>query len=618
MRRNGRLHSAFAELPLGAIEPRGWLLEQLRIQANGLTGALEEHWESVGPQSGWLGGTGESWERGPYYVDGLIPLAYLLQDQGLIDKARRWIEWSLNSQREDGMFGPASNDDWWSRMVMLKALAQYEEATGDRRVIPFMSKYYQHMAKHLDEKPLKDWGQARGGETLLILQWLYERTGDAGLLELGERIHRQTIDWNGIFTEFPYWRRIDEFDHRVHVVNVAMGLKEPALYYALTGDRSYMEAVSRGIASLMTYHGQAHGMFSGDEWLAGTHPGQGSELCAVVEYMFSLENIVRISGEGAYADRLERVAFNALPAAITEDWRGHQYDQQANQVACTLAVRDWTENGPDANLFGLEPHFGCCTANMHQGWPKFAARLWMETEEGGLAAISYAPCVVRKPLPDGREIRLHVVTEYPFREQVYVRVACSGSVRMPLKLRIPGWCESPEIRVNGSVRPVDIGEDRFVSLPNEWRNDDVITLILPMTVKLERRANHAVSVTRGPLVYALPIQERWSRLRGEDPFPDWEVHPLGPWNYALMLEADRPASRFRTEERPVGVQPFSSRSPALLIHVQGRRVPHWKLVRNSADAPPMSPVATAEPEESLALVPYGAAKLRITEFPICN
>src|ERR1700677_4441717 len=73
----------FYFLPLGSIRPRGWLKDQLRIQANGLGGHLDETWADVGPNSGWLGGAGESWERGPYYLDALVPLAYLLDDARL-------------------------------------------------------------------------------------------------------------------------------------------------------------------------------------------------------------------------------------------------------------------------------------------------------------------------------------------------------------------------------------------------------------------------------------------------------------------------------------------------------------------------------------------------------
>src|SRR5271163_5031711 len=120
--------NAFYLLPLGSVRPTGWLNRQLQIQATGLSGHLDETWADVGPNSGWLGGTGESWERGPYFLDGLIPLAYLLDDPRLKVKAQKYIDWTLTHQAASGMIGPSSNDDWWPRMIMLKALAQYEEA----------------------------------------------------------------------------------------------------------------------------------------------------------------------------------------------------------------------------------------------------------------------------------------------------------------------------------------------------------------------------------------------------------------------------------------------------------------------------------------------------------
>ncbi|OXS52962.1 hypothetical protein B1A99_31930 [Cohnella sp. CIP 111063] len=612
----------FTELPLGAVKPAGWLKDQMEIQAAGMTGHLDEFWPYVGPDSGWLGGDGDGWERGPYYLDGLLPLAYLLEDARLIDKVRPWIEWTLNSSQisgqfgpvsADGRYGPASRGDWWSRMIMLKVLIQHAEYTRDERVVPFMTRYFKYQLEHLPDRPLQEWASARGGENLISLQWLYNRTGEPFLLELANLITEQTIDWTALYEDYPFWYRQERFDPRVHVVNVAMSFKQPALSYLHTMDEKQLNAAYRGIADVMTFHGQVSGVFSGDEWLAGPHPSQGTELCAVVEYMYSLEHLVRITGDGHFGDLLEKVAYNALPAAISPDWHVHQYDQQANQILCTHAKRNWTENNNEANLFGVEPHFGCCTANMHQGWPKFAARLWMASEDNGLAAIVYAPCVVRTMVGDGVKASVHVSTDYPFRDTVKMKLGLSHTTEFPMRLRIPGWCKSPILTVNGERADLVVVKG-FASLVRVWGDGDELVLRLPMTVRTVTRANGAVGVQRGPLMYAIPIKERWQKHRTYEPYHDWEIYPESPWNYGLVA-GDLQSVRI-TESDSISRQPFEANHAPVRLTVTGRRLPQWTMEMNSAGTPPASPAISHEPDEDVELIPYGCARLRIAEMPV--
>ena len=628
------LRAPLAPLPLGAIEPRGWLRDQLEIQAAGLTGHLDEVWPSVGPDSGWLGGAGENWERGPYYCDGLVPLAYLLRDEALIAKARAWLEWSLQSQTATGQFGPAANPDWWPRMVMLKALLQYQEATDDPRVIPFMQRYFRYQAAQIESQPLEDWATARGGDNLYALYWLYNRTREPFLLDLAATVYRQTLDWANLLSDFPYtrpiafyydWNRLGEETssqeamheimhyHTHHVVDVAMGIKAPGLFFQQSGDERQREAVWSGIENLMRYHGQPGGVWSGDEHLSGRVPTQGTELCSVVEFMFSLQTLLPFFADVALADALEKAAYNALPAAITPDGWAHQYVQQANQVLVSLAPRNWYNNGDDANLFGLEPNFGCCTANMHQGWPKFVKNLWLATIDGGLAALAYAPCTVRARVAGGVEVEITEETGYPFREEITFTLRCPQPVEFPLVLRVPGWCDRATARINRK-RAQKLVSGHLQVMVRRWTDGDRVTLTLPMALRTMRWDHEAISIERGPLVFSLRVAEEWRRLRGADPCPDWEVYPASPWNYGLCLDPDHPERALTVEERPLTRQPFSA-EPPVLLHGRGRRLPAWTLQQNSAGPVPPSPVVSSEPCEEVTLVPYGAAKLRVTELP---
>ncbi|WP_338246980.1 beta-L-arabinofuranosidase domain-containing protein [Dictyobacter halimunensis] len=610
-------------LPTGAIRPAGWLYEQLQLQAQGLTGHLDEIWPDVGPNSEWLGGTGEGWERGPYYCDGLIPLAYLLQDERLIKKAQQWVEHALNSQGEDGQFGPRSNQDWWPRMVMLKALIQYYEATQDPRIPDFMTRYFRYQLAHLTQQPLRDWAIQRGYDNVLCVYWLYAQTHEPFLLELVALLEKQTLSWADYFENFAYKERQPTGDNNrlTHVVNVAMGLK--AFAFHAMRDRNnrhqHLQAAKEAIATLMRYHGQVQGAFSGDEHLAGTDPTQGVELCAIVEFMFSLEQLICMFGAGQFADQLESLAYNALPTTITADMRAHQYDQQPNQVTCTIAKRNWTLNGDDSNIFGLAPHFGCCTANMHQGWPKLVQSLWMGTDGDGLAAIAYAPCTLQTRLANGTEVTLEETTSYPFEETVRFSLQLSQSATFPMRLRIPGWCKNASVTINGQQIGIvgQEAEQGFISLQRTWQSGDRVELHLPMEVREIPRPRDAIGVALGPLVFALRIGEEWTRLPDTPGFGDWEVRPMTTWNYGLSTPTDQsPADLYRVERGPLTMPPFGHEQTAVRIRTSGYKLPEWSLVQNSAGPVPSDARLPADSTpEAIMLIPYGCARLRIAEFP---
>ncbi len=619
MTRQKLLNNELEPLSLGSIRPRGWLEKQLRTQADGLSGHLDEFWPDVA-QSGWIGGSAEGWERGPYWLDGIVPLAFLLDDPTLKAKVKRWMEYILTHQHEDGWLGPVHDKQYgyeydpWPIFIALKAFTQYQEATGDERVIPVMERFFQRLQTLLAEKPLTSWAQMRAADLVLSIYWLYRRTGADWLLDLARTVQQQGYDWQNQYANFPYTERQTQWMLENHLVNHTMAMKQPALSFQLSHDSADRAAVKEMIQTLERYHGQATGVFTGDEVLAGKNPSQGTELCAVVEYMFSLEVLVSVLGDAGFADMLERVTFNALPATFTSDMWAHQYDQQANQVLCAVSEdRVFATNGPDANTFGLEPNYGCCTANMHQGWPKYAASLWMRTADDGLAALSYAPCSL-STLLGGKHVQLTVETTYPFEERIRITITAEPGNSFPLLLRIPAWADGATLSVNeGVAESVQVGT--FHRIERSWDAVTTLLLHLPMSLRTQTRYHNSVSLEWGPLVYALALAEEWRQIKGELPHADWEVHPLQAWNYALQIDRSHPERSCQLNARSVGEVPFSPEGAPLALIVRGRRVPAWTLEHNAAGPVPESPVSSDEALESLTLLPYGCTHLRITEFP---
>lgn len=635
----------YMELPIGAIKPTGWLGEQMNRMRTGMTGHLDSIYAKVmGPRNGWLGGDGDVWERGPYWIDGLLPLAYIMNDKALVEKVQPWIEWALASQKPNGYFGPDTDrapeaglqrdnaQDWWPKMVMLKVMQQYYSATNDPRVIGFLTNYFKYQAQELPKNPLGKWtfwGEQRGGDNLMVVYWLYNITGDKFLLDLGELIHKQTLDWTDIFLHQNHLSR----QNSLHCVNLAQGFKEPIVYYQQNKDQKQLQSVKKAVKDMQTTIGFPTGLWAGDELLRFGNPTQGSELCTAVEMMFSLEEMLEITGDVQWADHLERVAYNALPTQITDDFSSRQYYQQINQVCVTREGRNFVTPHEDTDTnFGELSGYPCCTSNLHQGWPKLVQNLWYATADNGIAALVYGPSEVTAKVGDNVTILLNEETNYPFEESVRFNLSFldkkTKSAFFPIHLRIPAWCSHPVIRLNGEILLVASYPGEITRINREWKQGDQLILELPMQVTTSRWYDEAAAIERGPLLYALKMNEKWEKKIDErkntSHFGEWyyEVTSDSSWNYCLMGNYLRPenlAENFVVDKASsVSSYPWTLQDAPITIKAKARRLPSWQLFRGSAGPIHYFTQAAEEmgEEEIIELIPYGCTTLRITEFPV--
>jgi hypothetical protein len=622
--------SPLIKLPPAAIEPRGWLRKQLRLQADGFHGHLEEISQFLKHENNaWLSKTGEGergWEEVPYWLKGYLNCALVLEDQDMLDKAMVWIEGAINSQKEDGWFGPdqdrtgaatrlSGRDDLWPNMIMLFCLKDYYEATGDSRVIDLMTRYFQYLYKVPEDQYLLGyWPAMRGGDNLYCIYWLYNRIQEPWLLELAEKNHKRTARW-------------DEGLINWHNVNISQAFGEPATWWMQSGKPDDLNAAYRNWSGIRKLYGQVPGgMFGSDE---NCRPGfddprQAIETCGIVEAMLSHETLVSITSDLLWADRCEDAAYNTLPAALTADLKALRYLTSPN-----MAVSDAKSKSPGIQnggpMFEMNPHIHrCCQHNFGHGWPYLAQHLWYATPDNGLAAVFFSESAVSAKVGDqGNTVTIKQETRYPFHELIMFTIQSEQSNSFPLYLRVPGWCEAPEVKVNGKTLDVTARPDQFIVISKTWDDGDIIELVLPMEIQTHTwTGNHdSVSVMRGPLTYSLLIEEDYVRSGGTDEWPAWEIWPETPWNYALVLDESEPAASFELVRKPwdSDASPWTLQDVPLRIKAKGRKLPEWSLDRFGLCAPLQdSPAYTSEPVEDIVLVPMGAARVRISAFPVAE
>ncbi|MEW6743949.1 MAG: beta-L-arabinofuranosidase domain-containing protein [Planctomycetota bacterium] len=645
-----RTRFAYEEVPLSTIHPEGWLRRYLEIQRDGLTGHLEHAgfpfdtpgWSSMQVPSGG----GEAWwpyEQTGYWIDGMTRCGYLLGDAFLIAKARRHIDFVLSHPDEDGYLGPPfmkESRGWhrWPHAVFFRALMAHYSATGDSRVVPALVGHY-----------LSDIVPNYAGRDVCnveIMLWLYGQTGDRRLL--GRAVDTY-VEYNRLFpgADTSLLGLLSPNVATEHGVTYNEIGKLGAIVYAHTGKKRYLDAAVNAWRKIDQHHLLIDGVNSSAEALKGKDPLDSHETCDIADFTWSVGYLLLVTGKAEYADKIERACFNAAPGAVRADFKALQYFSCPNQVIAT-ATSNHNEFFRGQKWMSYRPNPGteCCPGAVNRIMPNLAARMWLRDQRGGLVAALYGPCRITAEVGSGgTPVTIVEETDYPFSERIDFQIRTAREVAFPLSVRIPGWCRRARIEVNGRPWRAPCLPGSFVTIRRTFVHNDRITLHLPMDLRLSYWPRGGIGIERGPLVFALRIEEDWrvdpTEARATKEFPAWNLYPASPWNYALCVDEARIHDGAEVMRRPCSPEPWTIDAAPIELRVPARRIKGWRIERRKSvrsyhliegklgyetvrgdfmltpqlPDPESLPARLSGRLETVTLVPYGCTRLRLAVFP---
>lgn len=660
----------WGELALTEIQPQGWLKGYLEIQSQGLTGHPAasrapygiKHWGAPEDPTGALDREWWPYEQTAYWLDGALKCGLLIGDTALSGRALDEINYAIDHAAQDGFIGPDSMRETthWPHTVFFRAVIAQYQATGDRRYLEALRRHY------LSVPPPMKWH--RDVTHVEILLFLYQELGDKHFLKKAEDLY------NSFNEKFPNHdctveNLLSERVSSEHGVTFNEFSKLGAILFAATGQTRYLEAARNAYRKVDRDQRLADGLHSSTEGLRGNSALESHETCDITDYTWSLGYLLQVTGDAAYADRIEQVMANAAPGAVTKDFKALQYFSCPNQViADEYSNHNLFMRGFNWMTYRADTEVQCCPGNLHRAMPNFAARMWLGEAGGGLTAAFYGPC--RLTTHVGKEntaCTIQEETRYPFGDTIEFSLQLDSPTRFAINLRIPGWCHRPQLLVNGKAAAQKLEPGQFVRLEQTWASGDKLSLSLPFELRLEHWPDDGVSLLYGPLVFALPVQanvtievenssERQRRdvygplysphdVLGLADFPALNLTPRSRWNYALCLNEESLAAAVQVNWAVDGGYPLDAEQPPVTLRVPVRRVRNWRLRRTRqvvqecgwvvdgkwhfglrtlhgsfVQTPPLPAPAglkarLSDQEEWVTLIPYGCTLLRLTVFP---
>ncbi len=632
----------FYELPLSDIEPKGWLRDYLEIQRDGLLGHLEvagfpfntEMWACEVMQSEKRKGSWASYEQTAYWIDSMIKAGYLLEDELLINKAKKQVEYVLSHPAENGYLGPKHiTDTRWPHAVFARALMAYYSATHDKRIIEALKKHFIGDIGQITKK-----GNAvfqgntfnRNVCNVEALCWLYEKTGDKNLLDIAEKLYQLNGDIN--------WMMSDEKSH-MHGVSYSEKIKLPAILYMSNKEKFFLNASGKGFYNVQVDHVLADGTPSSTEGLCGKRSRRCHESCVISDYSWSLGYMLMATENPEWADKIERTVFNAGFGAVGKEYKTHQYYSSPNQMIATH-YSNHEQHHPNRMAYRPGHPVKCCTGNIHRFLPNYVSRMWMSDANGGLAATLYGPVKIEAKVgKNNKKVVITEKTEYPFKGEIDFVIEAEEKVKFPLLLRIPKWCENAKVLLNGKELNIKTNSGCFAVIERTFKDNDVISLDLSMDVRISRWPENGVTLERGPLVYSLYIKPENKKVEfigadndESDPnYPAWDITPGSEWRYGLKLRESELDEKVTVKISDVVKNPWIAENTPIKLEVPVHKMKIWDFqhVHYSGKHGDLDKTCTPhlpnpavylydEKEEKVTFVPLGSTYLRLTVLPDLN
>ncbi len=611
-------YGIFQEVPPAAVKPSGALRLGLCRQNDGISSHYQEQGYPFNTPM-WNGGVGkvilesvichdeasetpmqESWwpyEQSAYLLDGLVRLGVLLDDQEKIALFEKNLRYVIERPDENGLLGHCYNESTseWPMAVFFRAAYFYYQVTGDQTV---KDAFIRHFKALTPEKLSNEFRNINNLEGLLKV---YGWTGDRELLSKAIQAYQLHNQRNlpPVENEFElFWARLTSGRNFViHGVSFCESLKLPVMLSLYSGDSGWLEGAEKALQKVLELHEQIPGLTSSNEDFAGRDPLQGYETCDITDFTWTLGYFLMATGKAEYADRIEKIIYNALPASVSKDFCTLQYLSAPNQViAADYSNHSFFFRGSATfRQFRSDHSAQCCTGNIHRALPNFALRLWMKDATGAPVAAMYGSSVFTG---DGYSIEEE--TNYPYSSHITFKFNMAKAQEMPFTFRIPGWCQGATAQLNDETLALNLKSGEYFTLKRCWQDGDVLKLTLPMApVQIhDRQWSH---FEYGPLVFALPVASQEER-QGDTAFAPRNFLPRSKWSYGVAPGADMKVLQSEDGRLSMKVTAFPVTGFDNLE--QGRYTPEVPLFCQQAGD-----------ECEIELIPYGETTLRITAFP---